>query len=53
MSFILREVGNGWVLEVSGPEGCIEYIYSRPNQAIGMIRKVLNGDINPFEEGEE
>ena len=49
MSFTLREVANGWLLEIDGIDHA-EYIFKTTGPALGMIRKVLKEEVNPFEE---
>jgi len=49
MSFNLREVSNGWLLEING-DGYAEYIFKTTGPALGMIRKVLKEEVDPFEE---
>jgi hypothetical protein len=49
LSFTLREVANGWLLEING-ESYAEYIFKTTGPALGMIRKVLKEEVNPFEE---
>ena len=49
MSFNLREVSNGWLLEING-DSYAEYIFKTTGPALGMIRKVLKEEVNPFEE---
>jgi hypothetical protein len=53
MSFTLREVANGWMLEINGTDYA-EYIFKSTGPALGMIRKVLKEEVNPFgeEDGE-
>ena len=53
MSFTLREVANGWLLEINGPDGDAEYIFKTTGPALGMIRKVLKEEVNPFGEEDE
>ena len=50
MSFTLREVANGWLLEINSVDGDAEYIFKTTGPALGMIRKVLKEEVNPFEE---
>lgn len=49
LSFTLREVANGWLLEIDGSDHA-EYIFKTTGPALGMIRKVLKEEVNPFEE---
>lgn len=49
LSFTLRQVTNGWILEVDRDMSA-EFIFSRHNQALSMMRKILNGDLDPFED---
>ena len=43
--FILREVDNGWVLEISSDTGSSEQVFTKPNPAVGVIRKVISGEL--------
>jgi len=52
-SFTLREVANGWLLEINGADGDAEYIFKTTGPALGMIRKVLKEEVNPFGEDDE
>lgn len=52
LNFNLREVSNGWVLEVSNSDDGAEFIFTRPNQALTMIKKILNETFDPFSDGE-
>lgn len=47
VSFVLREVNNGWLLEINGEEYA-EYIFKSSGPALSMMRKVLKGEIDPF-----
>ena len=46
----IREAQNGWVVEFNKEGETVEYIFTRPNPAINIVRKVMKGEINPFEE---
>ena len=50
MSFTLLEVANGWLLEINSVDGDAEYIFKTTGPALGMIRKVLKEEVDPFEE---
>jgi len=52
LSFTLREVANGWLLEINGTDYA-EYIFKTTGPALGMIRKVLKDEVNPFEESDD
>lgn len=52
LSFTLREVANGWLLEIDGIDHA-EYIFKTTGPALGMIRKVLKEEVNPFGEDDE
>ena len=48
----IREAQNGWVVEFNTEGETVEYIFTRPNPAINIVRKVMKGEVNPFEEEE-
>ena len=48
----IREAQNGWVVELNREGETMEYIFTRPNPAINLARKVMHGDVDPFNEGE-
>ena len=48
----IREAQNGWVVEFNKEGETVEYIFTRPNPAINIVRKVMKGEINPLEEEE-
>ena len=48
----IREATNGWIVELNKEGETVEYIFTRPNPAINIVRKVMKGEINPFEEEE-
>ena len=52
LSFTLREVANGWLLEIDGTDHA-EYIFKNTGPALGMIRKVLKEEVNPFGEDDD
>lgn len=52
LSFTLREVANGWLLEINGTDYA-EYIFKTTGPALGMIRKVLKEEVDPFAESED
>jgi hypothetical protein len=52
LSFTLREVANGWLLEIDGIDHA-EYIFKNTGPALGMIRKVLKEEVNPFGEDDD
>ena len=37
----LREATNGWIVEFNRYGETIEYIFTRPNPAISLVRKVM------------
>ena len=50
----IREANNGWIVELNREGETLEYIFTRPNPAINLVRKVMKGELDPFnEEGEE
>tara|TARA_X000000368_G_C22883380_1_gene646348 strand:+ start:142 stop:318 length:177 start_codon:yes stop_codon:yes gene_type:complete len=49
----IREASNGWIVELNREGDTLEYIFTRPNPAINLVRKVMKGEIDPFNEGEE
>lgn len=52
LQFTFREVSNGWILEVEKDGEAVEFIFTRPNPGLNMMRKIINGDNNPFEDEE-
>ena len=48
----IREAQNGWVVELNREGETMEYIFTRPNPAINLVRKVMKGEVDPFNEGE-
>jgi hypothetical protein len=52
LSFTLRQVGNGWVLEVCKDGDCVEFIFTRHGKALSTIRQILNADLDPFADSE-
>ena len=49
----IREANNGWIVELNREGETLEYIFTRPNPAINLVRKVMKGELDPFNEGEE
>ena len=39
----IREAQNGWVVEFNKEGETVEYIFTRPNPAINIDRKVMKG----------
>ena len=52
LAVTIREAQNGWVVEFNKEGETVEYIFTRPNPAINIVRKVMKGEVNPF-EGED
>ena len=48
----IREAQNGWVFEFNKEGETVEYIFTRPNPAINIVRKVMKGEVDPFQEEE-
>ena len=48
----IREAQNGWVVEFNKEGETVEYIFTRPNPAINIVRKVMKGEVDPFQEEE-
>ena len=48
----IREATNGWIVELNQEGETVEYIFTRPNPAINLVRKVMKGEIDPFNEEE-
>ena len=48
----IREATNGWIVELTREGETVEYIFTRPNPAINLVRKVMKGEIDPFNEEE-
>ena len=48
----LREATNGWIVEFNKYGETIEYIFTRPNPAISLVRKVMKGDLDIFNQSE-
>jgi hypothetical protein len=48
----IREASNGWIVELNRDGETVEYIFTRPNPAINLVRKVMNGELNPFDDGD-
>ena len=44
----IREAQNGWVVELNREGETMEYIFTRPNPAINLVRKVMKGEVDPF-----
>lgn len=44
----IREAQNGWVVELNREGETMEYIFTRPNPAINLVRKVMKGELDPF-----
>tara|TARA_B100000902_G_C26833334_1_gene679785 strand:- start:264 stop:446 length:183 start_codon:yes stop_codon:yes gene_type:complete len=49
----IREATNGWIVELNREGETIEYIFTRPNPAINLVRKVMKGELDPFNMGDE
>ena len=43
----IREAQNGWVVELNREGETMEYIFTRPNPAINLVRKVMKGELDP------
>jgi hypothetical protein len=52
LSFNLRQVGNGLVLEVCKNGDCVEFIFNRHGKALSVMRQIFNGDLDPFADAE-
>lgn len=48
----IREATNGWIVELNREGETVEYIFTRPNPAINLVRKVMKGELDPFAEEE-
>ena len=48
----LREATNGWIVEFNKYGETIEYIFTRQNPAISLVRKVMKGDLDIFNQSE-
>ena len=48
----LREATNGWIGEFNKFGETVEYIFTRPNPAISLVRKVMKGELDVFEKDE-
>ena len=44
----LREATNGWIVEFNRSGETVEYIFTRPNPAISLVRKVMTGELDVF-----
>ena len=44
----LREATNGWIVEFNKGGETVEYIFTRPNPAISLVRKVMKGELDVF-----
>ena len=44
----LREATNGWIVEFNRSGETVEYIFTRPNPAISLVRKVMKGEMDVF-----
>ena len=44
----IREATNGWIVELNKEGETVEYIFTRPNPAINLVRKVMKGELDPF-----
>ena len=44
----IREATNGWIVELNKEGETVEYIFTRPNPAIKLVRKVMKGELDPF-----
>ena len=44
----IREATNGWIVELNRDGECVEYIFTRPNPAISLVRKVMKGELDVF-----
>tara|TARA_B100000927_G_scaffold246123_1_gene208945 strand:+ start:220 stop:399 length:180 start_codon:yes stop_codon:yes gene_type:complete len=44
----LREATNGWIVEFNQGGETVEYIFTRPNPAISLVRKVMKGEMDVF-----
>jgi len=49
----IREATNGWIVEINQDGETVEYIFTRPNPAINLVRKVMKGELDPFASGED
>ena len=49
----IREANNGWIVELNREGETLEYIFTRPNPAINLVRKVMKGELDPFNIGED
>ena len=49
----IREATNGWIVELNKEGETVEYIFTRPNPAINLVRKVMKGELDPFNIGED
>ena len=48
----LREATNGWIVEFNRYGETVEYIFTRPNPAISLVRKVKKGELDIFSRDE-
>ena len=48
----LREATNGWIVECNKFGETVEYIFTRPNPAISLVRKVMKGELDVFSQEE-
>ena len=48
----LREATNGWIVEFNRYGETIENIFTRPNPAISLVRKVMKGELDIFNRDE-
>lgn len=48
----LREAKNGWIVELNKYGETVEYIFTRPNPAISLVRKVMKGELDVFDKEE-
>lgn len=44
----IREATNRWIVELNKEGETVEYIFTRPNPAINLVRKVMKGELDPF-----
>ena len=48
----LREATNGLIVEFNKYGETVEYIFTRPNPAISLVRKVMKGELDVFTQEE-
>ena len=48
----LREATNGWIVEFNKFGETVEYIFTRHNPDISLVRKVMKGELDVFEKDE-